>query len=66
MHGISPDSLTPSERLDEISQILAAGLIRLSAPKSSHFSSEFGEISLDCAADQSSPADALTSNGGLD
>jgi hypothetical protein len=64
MPGISPDSLTASERIGEISNILAAGLIRLYARKSSIFDRKRGEIPLDCAAHQSSHADRLKSDGG--
>lgn len=58
MHnGIDPGRLTAAERLAEIADILAAGLIRLKSRKSSHLSAVSGESSLDCAANQSSHAD---------
>jgi hypothetical protein len=56
MHGpnaLSPDCMTAAERLDEIADILAAGLIRLSARKSSALSRDRGESSLDFSPDQS-------------
>ena len=42
-----------SERISEIAEILAAGLTRLSARKSSQKSAEFGESSLHFSPDQS-------------
>jgi hypothetical protein len=44
-----------TERITEIAEILAAGLIRLRARKSSQISPDLGEISLDILADQSGP-----------
>jgi hypothetical protein len=41
--------------LAEIAEILAAGLMRLRARKSSQISPDCGEISLDILADQSGP-----------
>jgi hypothetical protein len=67
MHnGVDPGRLSASERLDEIAEILAVGLMRLKLRKSSHLSAESRESSLDCAAQQSSHANRLTSDGGLD
>jgi hypothetical protein len=48
---------SPAERLAEIADILAAGLTRLQARKSSSLSGNFGESSLDCPGHQSSHAD---------
>jgi hypothetical protein len=44
------------ERLSEIAEILAAGLTRLAALKSSRKSAEFGESSLHSTPDQSGDA----------
>jgi hypothetical protein len=44
-----------ADRLDEIAEILATGLMRLRARKSSQISPDCGEISLDILADQSGP-----------
>jgi hypothetical protein len=63
-NGIDPGRLSASERLAELSEILAAGLMRLKLRKSSRLSAACGESSLDCPADQSSHADHLTSHGG--
>jgi hypothetical protein len=63
-NALHPDRMTPAERLDEIAEILAAGLIRLQARQSTHLSAERGESSLDCAAHRSSHADGLTWHGG--
>jgi hypothetical protein len=53
--GIKPDSLSATERLAEIAEILALGLIRMRARKSSPFFRRIGEISLDLNAQQSGP-----------
>jgi hypothetical protein len=45
--------MSAAERLDEIADILAAGLIRLKARKSSGLSRDCGESSLDFLPDQS-------------
>jgi hypothetical protein len=62
MRGLSPNAMTSAERLDEIADILAAGLMRVHARQSTPKSSDLGDSSLDCPADQSGHADAL--NGG--
>lgn len=51
-NGIDPGCLSAAERLDEIADILAAGLIRLRARKSSQISAHHGESSLDFSPDQ--------------
>jgi hypothetical protein len=56
MNALNPDRLTPAERLDEIADILAAGLMRLRARKSSQISGDPGESSLDFSPDQRSHA----------
>jgi len=48
--------------LDEIADILAAGLMRVRTRQSTAQSADFRESSLDCPADQSGHADVL--NGG--
>jgi hypothetical protein len=53
MNALSSYQLTATERLDEIGELLAAGLMRLRARKSSQLSGDIGESSLDCAAQQS-------------
>ena len=55
--------MSAAERLDEIADILAAGLIRLSARKSSALSRDRGESSLDFSPDQSGHAVVLDSVG---
>jgi hypothetical protein len=47
------DSRSKGERLDEIAEILAVGLMRLMARKSSPISAEPGESSLDLSAAES-------------
>ena len=51
--------LSPPERLSEIAEILAIGLMR----KSSQISPDGGESSLDCAGTQSGHANALKDGG---
>jgi hypothetical protein len=51
-NAIDPRHLSTAERLDEIADILAAGLMRLRARKSSQISGDPGESSLDFSADQ--------------
>ncbi len=65
-NALHPDRMSAVERLDEIAELLAAGLMRLQARKSSPLSAAGGESLLDCAAHQSSHVDRLTSHGGLD
>ena len=55
-----------AERIAEIVEILAVGLTRLWARKSSRISADCGEISLDYAGTQSGHANALKTPGGLD
>jgi hypothetical protein len=52
---IFEDRVLPAERLSEIGEILALGLIRIRARKSSPILPTSGEISLDILADQSGP-----------
>jgi hypothetical protein len=51
-----------AERIVEIGQILAAGLIRLRARKSSPIVANSGERSLDCVGPQSGHANPETEN----
>jgi hypothetical protein len=52
LNSLHPDRMTAPERLDEIAEILAAGLMRLRARKSSSLSRDHGESSLDFSPDQ--------------
>jgi hypothetical protein len=63
-NAIRANQLSAGERLDEIAEILATGLMRLRSRKSSPISACTGESSLDCAAHPSGHADTL-SHGGL-
>jgi len=60
---LAADHLTAVERLAEIAEILAAGLMRLRARQSSSLSPESGESSLDYLAHQSGHANSKTENG---
>jgi hypothetical protein len=53
---LHPDRMSAAERLAELAEILAVGVIRVHAQKSSSKSPENGEISLDLPPDQSGPA----------
>jgi hypothetical protein len=48
-----PADLGPADRLSEIAEILALGLMRLRARKSSHLSRDIGESSLHFRAEES-------------
>ena len=57
------DATAARERIAEIGEILALGLIRLGMPKSSPLVADGGEGSLDCLASQSGHANPETENG---
>jgi len=63
-NGIDPGRLSASERLAELTEILATGLMRLRARQSTPLSRDLGESLLDCAGHQSSHADGLKLHGG--
>ena len=52
MNPLHPRHMSAAERLDEIADILAAGLIRLHARKSTPLSRDCGEICLDFSPDR--------------
>ncbi len=52
MNPLSPNRMSAAERLDEIADILTAGLMRLRARKSSQVSADQRESSLDFSLDQ--------------
>jgi hypothetical protein len=54
---LHPNHLTAPERLAEIAEILAAGLMRLRARQSTPLSPHGGDSSLDCVAQRSGHAD---------
>jgi hypothetical protein len=61
--SLNPGHLSAAERLDEIAEILATGLMRLHGRKSSPLFPPIGESSLDCPAHQSGHANALNDGG---
>ncbi len=63
MSVIRPDLMSPAERLAEIVEILAAGVVRLRARQSSSLLPPPGESSLDYAGDQSGHANSKTEKG---
>jgi hypothetical protein len=58
MSPLKPELMTADERLAEIGQILALGLMRLKARKSSPLSGDCGDSSVDFLPDRSGHADA--------
>jgi hypothetical protein len=58
-----PDEITTDERISEIAEILAVGLMRIPASKSSPFSAEHRESLLDCPVIQSGHADVAHKAG---
>jgi hypothetical protein len=57
MTAVHKISQTPNERLSEVAEILAAGLMRLLAGKSSGLSADLGESSLHFPGRQSGGVD---------
>ena len=51
-NALDPNLMTPAERLAEIAEILARGLIRLRARQSRQVSDDHGDSYLDFSADQ--------------
>lgn len=62
---LRPDQMTAAERLAELGEILAAGLIRLRAGQSSSISADRGESCLDLAPDQSGHGPVIDPTGTL-
>ena len=52
-NALSPDLMTPQERIAEVAEILAAGLMRLSGAKSSSLSADCADSFVDFMPDQS-------------
>jgi hypothetical protein len=52
-NALDPNLMTPAERIREIGEILAAGILRLSARESARAASDRGDLSLDFPAHQS-------------
>jgi len=63
MNALKPDLMAADERLSEIAEILAAGLMRLWARQSTPLSADSGEGSLDCPGHQSGHANVLRDGG---
>ena len=64
MNALKPNLMSAAERLDEIAEILAVGLMRARARQSSPQSADRRDSSLDCAGQQSGDPNVL--NGGLE
>ena len=60
-NALNPNLTSPAERLAELGRILAAGLIRIKASKSSPLSADSGESSVDYVPPKSGHA---TCNSG--
>jgi hypothetical protein len=52
-NALDPDLMSAAERLAEVGEILAAGLIRLRTRQHAHEARQVGESSLDFPGDQS-------------
>ena len=63
-NALDPNRMPPAERLVELGRILAAGLIRMKASKSSPLSADRGETSVDLSPPQSGHA-TRNSDGGM-
>ena len=63
MSVIRPDLMSPAERLAEVVEILAAGVVRLWLRQSNSLLPPTGESSLDCAGDQSGHANSEMEKG---
>jgi len=63
MNALRPDLMSPAERLAEIVEILAAGVVRLRLRQSSSLLPPPRESSLDCTGDQSGHANSETEKG---
>jgi hypothetical protein len=57
--GMKPDAMSAAERLDEVADILAGGLMRLLSRQSTAQSADFREGLVDSAAHQSGHANGL-------
>ena len=64
MNACKANLMTTEERLSEVAEILATGLMRQYARKSNPLSADGGDSSLDCPAHHSGHGDVLTSHGG--
>jgi hypothetical protein len=65
MNALDPAQMSAAERLAELSELLAAGFIRLQARKSSQLSADRGESSLALPGHQSGHANALKNPRGM-
>jgi hypothetical protein len=62
-NALHPKRMTPAERLTELGRILAAGLIRMKAHKSSPLSADRGESTVDMSRPKS--GHATRNSGGM-
>jgi hypothetical protein len=58
-NGLQPDLMTAGERIAELGQLLALGLMRLDARKSSRLSADRGDSFVDFSPNRSGHADGL-------
>ena len=58
-NALHPSRMTAAERIAELGQLLARGLVRLQARNASTLSADRGDCFVDFAAHQSGHADAL-------
>ena len=64
LNGFNPNQLSATERIAEIGEILAAGLMRLRVRKSSQLSAETGESSFHFMPGESGHAPVLSPEVG--
>jgi hypothetical protein len=62
-NALDPERMTADERLDEMADILVAGLLRLRTPESTNNSSDFRDFPLDFTGHQSVPGPDPRQNG---
>jgi hypothetical protein len=65
MPGLDPSFMTAAERLSEVAEILALGLVRLQTRQSTPLSIHCGESSVDFTPDQSGHAPILSNQQGI-
>ena len=63
INALDPDRMTADERLDEVADILAAGVLRLRKRHSDSNSNDLREVSLDFNGNQSMHGQNLNDHG---
>ncbi|MBC8270022.1 MAG: hypothetical protein H8E36_14860 [Rhodospirillaceae bacterium] len=63
MNALNPEHMNAAERLDEVADILAAGVLRLRNRKLTNKSNEMRDVSLDFTATQSMHGHDINDHG---